>query len=229
MKKLIYTLVILLGFENMLQAQYLLHNKLIVDVTAQYNLGLGASTTDYQGVILPGLIGNMNGSMAYSFSIKYRMERTLGAALTIGKTEFTEWTSPNSSDLFEGASFSQLSVRPGIMFSTPFTKTGSFNRLAINAIIGPAIGIANVTFGESINWYESSKTKEVGASGSHIGAFADCSVNYGISRGINLHADLGYSHYWRSTAVLYEKSYGLLYVGAGIGLRFMVDKNFLYE
>jgi len=229
MKKLLFTLVVLLSLENMLQAQYLLQNKLVIDVAAQYNLGLGSSTTNYDGVVLPGLIGNMEGSIGTMFSAKYSLKKTIGAALTIGTTKFTQWSSPNSSDLFEGASFSQVSVRPGIMFSTPFTKTGHYNRLALNAIVGPAIGIAKVTFSESMNWYGSNETQEVSTSGSHIGGFVDLSASYGISRSVNLHADLGYSHFWRGSDVLYEKSYGMLYVGAGIGFRFMVDKNFLYE
>jgi hypothetical protein len=228
MKKLLYTLIIILGIGNMLQAQYLLHNKLIVDVTAQYSLPFGPSTTNFEGVELPGLLGNMSAGTGVSWSAKYRPKKGIGAALSVTSTQFDQWTSPNSSDLFDDASFFQVSFRPGIMFSTPYTKTGRYNRLALFAVVGPAIGMTDVTFGEAFSWYGSNETNEVSSSGTHIGAFADCSINYGISRSINLHADVGYSHYFRGSE-LYESSYGILYFGAGVGFRFMVDKNFLYE
>lgn len=228
MKNLLYTLIILLGFENMLQAQYLLHNKLIIDLTAQYNLPVGSSTTNYEGVELPGLLGNMSSSAGVSFSVKYRPKRGIGGALSIAATQFDNWTSPNSSDLFENASFSQLSIRPGVMLSTPYTKTGRYNRLALSAVVGPAIGITEVKLGQSFTWLGTNETKAVSATGMHPGLFADFSLNYAISRGINLNITSGYSHYWRG-AELYERSYGILYLGAGVGFRFMVDKNYLYD
>ncbi len=228
MKNLLYTLIILFGFDNMLQAQYLLHNKLIIDLTAQYNLPFGPSTTNYEGVELPGLLGNMNGSAGVSFSAKYRPKRGIGGALSIATTQFVQWTSPNSSNLFENASFSQVSVRPGVMFSTPYTKTGRYNRLALCAVVGPAIGITDVTLGQTFIWLGANEPKEVSATGTHPGVFADFSLNYAISRSINLNITSGYSHYWRGSE-LYERSYGILYFGAGVGFRFMVDKNYLYD
>jgi hypothetical protein len=223
MKNLLYTLIILLGFENMLQAQYLLHNKLIIDLTAQFNLPFGPSTTNFEGVELPGLLGNMSSSAGVSFSAKYRPKTGIGGALSIASVQFDQWATPNSSDLFEDASFFQLSVRPGVMFSTPYTKTGRYNRLALCAVVGPAIGITDVTLGLGTN-----ESKEVSARGMHPGIFADFSLNYAISRSINLNITSGYSHYWRGSE-LYERSYGILYVGAGVGFRFMVDKNYLYD
>jgi hypothetical protein len=228
MKKFLYTLIILLGLENMLQAQYLLHNKLIIDLTAQYNLPVGSSTTNFEGVELPGLLGNMNSSAGVSFSAKYRPKKGIGGALSIASIMFDQWTSPNSSDLFEAASFSQLSIRPGIMLSTPYTKTGRNNRLSLCAVVGPTIGIAEVKLGQSFTWLGTNETKEVSATGMHPGVFADFTLNYAISRSINLNITSGYSQYWRG-AELYERSYGILYFGAGVGFRFMFDKNYLYD
>lgn len=228
MKNLLYTLIILFGFENMLQAQYLLHNKLIIDLTAQYNLPVGSSTTNFEGVELPGLLGNMNSSAGVSFSAKYRPKKGIGAALSVTSTQFDQWTSPNSSDLFENASFSQVSVRSGVMFSTPYTKTGRYNRLSLSVVVGPTIGIAEVKLGQSFTWLGTNETKEVSATGMHPGVFADFSLNYAVSRSINLNITSGYSHYWRGS-VLYERSYGILYFGAGVGFRFIVDKNYLYD
>jgi hypothetical protein len=172
MKKLLYTLIILLGFENMLQAQYLLHNKLIVDVTAQYSLPFGPSTTNFEGVELPGLLGNMSAGTGVSWSAKYRPKKGIGAALSVSSSQFDQWTSPNSSDLFEDASFFQVSFRPGVMFSTPYTKTGRYNRLALCAVVGPAIGMTDVTFGKAFSWYGSNETNEVSSRGTHIGAYS---------------------------------------------------------
>jgi len=221
-------IVITLSAYTSAKAQYLLKNKLVLSIDYGYAKGINISDINYDGVIIPSVLGYMEKTPGLSFSSKYKINKLFGISLTASSYNFDQWNGMDYSNIHESTKMNIYSIKPGFFLSSPFEDSGIFNRLSFNLTVGPAVEFTKLNLGKSFPWINPiNRTTSI--SDNALGLFSGLYVHYAVCQLLDVQLFYEIEKYWDTTMCISGNGMLIQYYGVGFGFRLITDKYQLYE
>lgn len=226
------TLVILLCLCTNLRAQYVLKNKLCINLDYGIQKKIGGPYISKDGISLPSLFYQSGGTSNFSISGNYVFNSIIGVSAGTDLAVFNNWNNTDNSNLYSNSKIRVNTFKPGLFLSKSHSETGLWNRMKVDLTLGPLIGWYKMIYGESFRWNGNSNipvSNIMEASDTFYGLFTRVSLRYMLFQLADFHLTYGLDNYWLGSGFISDKTTLIQYFGFGVGFRFVVTKSSLYE
>ena len=204
-----------------------------VSLHAAYFTGIfhGKPQVQENNFLYPSLYSNMNNIHGFKLKIMVNPQRNISLGIGTSSLYAFGWDYSDSA-VYQGAEINMRSLAPVLQYHTALSNHGFFNRGKMYAEISPLAGYSDLDLMDPLFEIYDTLGRIIPPKESHdlfFGIAATLGLEWAITQAVGFTLSYSYQYNWINAALYADNHFVFSRIHAGISLKLIKDKHFIYR